>query len=75
MFLYFVRTHRSTVSEDMSKDQIEKEYIHCFFNYHISNNTPPHGLLDVESVPTYTSAHDKQATDRLGLGHNHRSLR
>ena len=45
MFLYFVRTHRSTVSEDMSKDQIEEEYIRRFFNYHISNNTPPTAYL------------------------------
>ena len=57
-FLNFVHIHRSTVLEDMSKDEIQEEYICHFFNYHISNNTP-HGLFDVESVSTHTRDHDE----------------
>ena len=42
----------------MSLDEIEQEYIRRFFNNHISNNTP-HGVFDVESMPTDTAAHDE----------------
>ena len=44
-FPYFVHTRRSTVLEDMSKEEIQEEYIRRFFNYHISNNTPPMAYL------------------------------
>ena len=45
MLLYFVHTYRSTVLDDMSSEEIEQEYIRRFFDYHISNNTPPTAYL------------------------------
>ena len=45
MLLHFVHSYRSAVLDDMSLEDIEQEYIRRFFNFHISNNTPPTAYL------------------------------